>query len=190
MSKLFIEDRTFEKVDFSKEGLTIADYENCVFHQCNFENMDISNIKFSDCQFTGCNLCLAEILKTAFQNVKFKDCKMLGLHFQNCNQFLLSLDFEYCTLNLSSFYKLKLKKTSFKNSSLQEVDFSETDMSGSSFENCDLAGAVFDTSNLEKADLRTSYNYSINPELNRIRKAKFSMSGIIGLLDKYDIEVE
>jgi uncharacterized protein YjbI with pentapeptide repeats len=115
---------------------------------------------------------------------------MLGLHFQDCNPFLLSFVFENCTLNLSSFYKLKLKKTSFKNSGLQEVDFSETDLSGSAFENCDLAKATFDQTNLEKADFRTSYNYSIDPELNRIKKAKFSLSGIIGLLNRYDIDVD
>jgi hypothetical protein len=43
---------------------------------------------------------------------------------------------------------------------------------------------------LEKADFRTSYNYSINPEVNRIKKAKFSTAGIAGLLCKYDIEIE
>jgi len=31
---------------------------------------------------------------------------------------------------------------------------------------------------------------AIDPEINRIKKAKFSMAGVIGHLDKYDIEVE
>ncbi len=39
-------------------------------------------------------------------------------------------------------------------------------------DNCDLNRAVFDNSILEKADFRTSLNYSIDPELNRIKKAK------------------
>jgi hypothetical protein len=43
---------------------------------------------------------------------------------------------------------------------------------------------------LEKADFRTAFNYSINPETNRIKKAKFSKEGLNGLLDKYDIEIE
>jgi fluoroquinolone resistance protein len=43
---------------------------------------------------------------------------------------------------------------------------------------------------LEKADFRTSNGYSIDPEMNRIKKAKFSLEGVAGLLDKYDIEVE
>ena len=58
------------------------------------------------------------------------------------------------------------------------------------FDHCDLSQAVFDRTILEKADFRTSYNYSIDPENNKIKKAKFSMTGISGLLAKYDIEVE
>ena len=70
------------------------------------------------------------------------------------------------------------------------MDFSATDLSASNFANCDLSGAIFDNSILEKTDFRTAYNYSINPEINKIKKAKFSVSGIAGLLDKYDIVIE
>jgi fluoroquinolone resistance protein len=58
------------------------------------------------------------------------------------------------------------------------------------FDNCDLTRATFDRSVLEKADFRTSYNYSIDPENNKIKKAKFSLLGVSGLLDKYDIAIE
>jgi len=93
-------------------------------------------------------------------------------------------------INHASFYKLKIKKTVFKNSQLEGVDFAECDLSGSTFEGCNLLAAVFDATNIEKSDFRTSYNYSIDPEKNKIRKARFSVSGISGLLDKYDIEIE
>ncbi len=73
---------------------------------------------------------------------------------------------------------------------MHEVDFTETNLSGSVFDNCDFTGAVFGNTNLEKADLRTSINFSIDPENNRLSKAKFSLSEITRLLDKYDIEVE
>ena len=115
---------------------------------------------------------------------------MLGLHFEHCNEFGLAFSFEDCQIDHSSFYSTKIKKTSFKNSSLKESDFSECDLSGSIFENCDLEGALFENTILEKADFRTSFNYTIDPEINRIRKAKFSISEISGLLDKYDIEID
>ncbi|MGM0620666.1 MAG: pentapeptide repeat-containing protein, partial [Bacteroidota bacterium] len=77
-----------------------------------------------------------------------------------------------------------------KNSQLQEADFAACDLRSSIFENCDLLGAVFENTNIEMADLRTSCNYSIDPEFNRIKKAKFSILGIPGLLEKYDIDIE
>jgi len=98
------------------------------------------------------------------------------VHFENCSKLLFGADFENCILNLSSFHSLKLKSTIFKNCNLQEVDFSDTDLTSSIFDNCDLSGAVFRSTILEKVDFRTAYNYSINPENNRISKAKFSMS--------------
>ena len=70
------------------------------------------------------------------------------------------------------------------------MDFSEADLTGVVFDNCDLTKAIFDQTNLEKVDFRTSYNYSIDPEKNRIHKARFSASDIAGLLDKYDIHIE
>ena len=91
---------------------------------------------------------------------------------------------------MASFYKLRLKGTSFKNCSLAEVDFSGADLTRSTFANCDLGRAIFARTVLEKADLVSSYNYSIDPETNRIKKARFSLPGIIGLLNKYDIEIE
>jgi uncharacterized protein YjbI with pentapeptide repeats len=75
------------------------------------------------------------------------------------------------------------------NLKLYEADFTECDLSGSVFENCDLMRATFDNSILERTDFRTSFNYSIDPEKNRIRKARFSLTGIPGLLNKYNIEI-
>jgi uncharacterized protein YjbI with pentapeptide repeats len=114
---------------------------------------------------------------------------MLGMHFDDCNQIGLTLNFENCNLSNSIFYKTKLKKTAFRNSKLHEADFTECNLSSSVFENCDLSGATFANTIIEKADLSTSFNYSIDPERNMIKKAKFSLSGIAGLLDRYDIEI-
>jgi uncharacterized protein YjbI with pentapeptide repeats len=115
---------------------------------------------------------------------------MLGMHFDHCNKFGLEFSFENCKLNHSSFYQTKIKKTAFKNSELKEVDFTDCDISVSVFNNCDLLNAKFENAILEKADLRTAYNYSIDPNANRIKKAKFSLNGIPGLLNGYDIEIE
>ena len=83
-----------------------------------------------------------------------------------------------------------LKKTNYRVCSLHEVEFTEADLNNASFDNCDLFRATFRNTILESADFRTAYNYSIDPEVNRLKKAKFSLAGIVGLLDKYDIEIE
>jgi len=85
---------------------------------------------------------------------------------------------------------LPLKKTSFINCNIQEVDFTESDLTGSTFDNCEMAGAIFENTILIKVDFRTSFNFSIDPEINKLQKAKFSTNGIAGLLGKYDILIE
>lgn len=183
-------DKLFEKSEFNLSASRPAEFENCHFKNCDFSSVDLSNSVFTDCVFTDCNLSLVRIHKTAFRDTKFVNCKMLGLKFEHSNAFGLSFSFDNCVLNLCSFYQTKIKQTNFLNCLLQEVDFTETDMSGSILENCDLAKAIFIQTNLEKVDLRTSYNYSIDPEINRIKKAKFALQNIAGLLDKYDIDIE
>lgn len=190
MEKIYIEDKTFDKLDFSSHPLDEGEFDNCHFNRCNFSNFNLSNKQFLECHFVGCNISSAQLVKTAFKQVRFKDCKLLGLHFENCSPFLFSVEFENCFLQLSSFYGIKMKKTRFSNCNLQEVDFTETDLSGCLFEQCDFLKATFGNTILEKSDLRTSYNYSIDPEVNRIKKAKFSIQGVGGLLDKYDIIIE
>ena len=105
-------------------------------------------------------------------------------------KFGLSLRFENCLLNHASFFQIELKNTVFTKCQLQETDFTESNVTGSLFDECDLYRAMFNQSILEKADFRTSRNYSIDPENNRIKKAKFSYPEILGLLDKYDIETD
>jgi uncharacterized protein YjbI with pentapeptide repeats len=114
----------------------------------------------------------------------------MGLRFDECSHFLFSFSASNCTLDFSSFYKLNLKKTIFKDCKLLETDFTETNLTNAAFLNCDLSRAVFQNSILEGADLRSSYNFSIHPEHNRISKAKFSYANIAGLLHSYNISLE
>ncbi len=189
MEKDYIENKTIEKADFRNERLGGTEYENCRFIQCDFSKSDLSSIKFIDCTFEQCNLSTADIGLTVLNNVSFSDCKMNGLRFDTCNDFALSFRFENCNLDHSTFYKSRIKNTTFINCQLMETDFTACDLTEAFFDKCDMQGAVFERTILVKADLRTSYNYSIDPENNRIKKAKFSLSGLGGLLEKYEIEI-
>ena len=82
-----------------------------------------------------------------------------------------------------------MKKASFTDCTLKDADFTETDLTAASFTKCDLLNATFIHSILEKADLTTAFNYAFDPELNKIKKARFTFPAIAGLLAKYDIVV-
>lgn len=188
-TKAYIHDSSFEQVDYTTQPLVEGEYENCVFKNCNFHEQNLSEFQFIDCQFIDCDLSLAKLNGTTFREVDFNNCKLLGLLFTDCHPFGLSFSFRHCILNYSSFYNLKIRKTTFDHSQFEEVDFTESDLTASKFIECNLNRSTFDHTILEKVDFRTSHYYSIDPERNRIRKAKFSIPDIVGLLDKYDIEI-
>jgi uncharacterized protein YjbI with pentapeptide repeats len=66
----------------------------------------------------------------------------------------------------------------------------QTDFTNASFSECDLRNAIFENTILEKADFRSAINYTLDPEQNRIKGAKFSLQGLPGLLDRYKISIE
>ena len=93
-------------------------------------------------------------------------------------------------LDFSKFYTLKLKGTSFVNCSIIAVDFMSADLTEAQFDSCDLYRSEFDKAIANKANFKTSYNYTINPEKTKIKKAVFSLAGLKGLLFKYDVVVQ
>ena len=181
---------TFTQKDYTQQPLVKGEYEDCHFESCNFSESDLSGCVFLECTFTGCNLSLVKLGSTAFREVAFKDCKMLGMRFDQCNKFLFHITTENCNCNNASFFQVRLAKATFRSTQFREADFSECDLGGSVFDQCDFSDAVFDQTVLEKADLRTSFHYSIDPEQNRIRQAKFSLAGLPGLLGRYQIEID
>ena len=185
----YTDEQTFNGNDFTTTPLPKGEFEQCVFNNCNFADCDLSGYQFIDCEFHGCNLSMVALNKTLLQGVTFADCKILGVRFNHCDPFGLAISFDHCQLNHCSFFQLKLAKTTFRNCQLLDADLVESDLSETTFDNCDLAGAVFEQTNLEKADLATSYNYTLDPESNTVKNARFSLSGLPGLLEKYDLKV-
>ncbi len=186
---MYFEEEVYERQDFSAAPIKKGEYENCTFQNCNFSDSDISGIRFTECEFQGCNLSMVKLNGTAFNGVRFMDTKMFGLQFENCDDLLLAVGFVNCTLNHSSFFGVDLRNTVFNSTKLHEVDFTKSDLSKSVFKDCDFTRAVFAQTNIEGSDFTTSYNYIIDPEINRVRKAKFDLQGVVGLLAKYDIEI-
>ena len=114
---------------------------------------------------------------------------MMGIAFEYCEDFLFEVKFNDCVLDFSSFANKKMQKTKFIKCSMQDVNFAGTNLLKAVFDDVNLNGALFDKTNLSEADLSKAYNFSIDPELNSIRKAKFSLKDAGGLLEKYNLKL-
>ncbi len=190
MEALVHEHKTFEKVSYTGKEAKSREFEYCTFKTCDFSNTDFSHSRFSDCTFIGCNLSMLKLHRAALHNVSFQECKLLGVNFSECDDFIFSVRFENCILDYASFMQKKMAKTQFIASSLKNVAFANATLDKAVFEKTDLGGAVFNGTQLKEADFTTAFNYDIDPELNNIRRAKFSLYGVSGLLTKHGIRIE
>ena len=184
------EGQLFEKVIYTGKVIKKREFEQCTFKDCDLSDSTFTYNRFTECVFIGCNLSMMKLANTSLRDVTFKHCKLLGVNFSECEDFLFSVRFENCMLDYASFMKKKMTKTKFIHTSLKQVAFTNVNLSNAVFDNCDLADAVFNGTDLKEADFRTANNYIIDPELNNIKKAKFSLHGVVGLLAKYVIHIE
>lgn len=184
------QDKTFTNVNYAEKRLENREFVNCEFVSCDFSKSDLSNNDFVDCHFKQCNFSLTIVTGAGFKDVTFTGCKVLGIDFSKCNKFMFSFVFVKSYIDYSTFYGTKLRKTRFTECSLKETDFEGTDLTSSVFDNCDLAGTRFQRSILEKTDFRTARNFSFDPEMNTMKKARFSASNLSGLLDKFNLDID
>jgi uncharacterized protein YjbI with pentapeptide repeats len=186
----YFADQTYENQDFTEVSWAAGEYEGCTFVGCNLERVDWSGSQFADCTFRDCNASLAILHRTSFQDVQFERCKLLGLRWEHVNPIGLALSFRNCTLDHTSWYQMRLKKTRFDGSSLVEADFTEADLTEAVFLDTNLTRATFDHAVLERADLRTADGFSIDPQRNKLTGARFTLSGLPGLLDAHQLRIE
>lgn len=173
-----------------KETFEVAVFECCTFINCSMESLKLGESRFVDCRFEECDLSNCNIHGTAFRNVVFMACKMMGLRFDTCNYFGLSVDIRNSVLDYSVFAGVDLKKSKIDGCSLKDVDFTATDLQKIKMTNCTLNGATFDRSNLIGIDLRGTTGIRINPHNNQINKMKISQTELIGLLSDYQLIVD
>ena len=183
-------DQHYTESDFNETDLPEGTIEACTFTKCNFSGVSLAKRKFVDCTFDGCDLSGASLNLTWLQDVRFVECKLLGMRFDHCQEYGFKVAFDQCILDHSSFYEVNLTKSNFNKCRMHGVDLGETNASDVSFKECDLAEAMFERTDLRGADLTTAVNYRIDPEENLLKGAKFSVPGVLGLLGKYDIEIE
>ncbi len=164
------------------------------FEQCTFKNLNLSAVTFAksnfvNCRFENCDLTRATFPNTKLDDITFTNCQLIHVDFGLCNPFGLRVDFEQCRLDYAVFFDKKLKKTHFIECSMKEVHFLKCDLTNALFDACDLELAKFADNTLASADFSSSYNLSMDPDDNLIKKARFSRHNLPGLLAKYDIKI-
>jgi uncharacterized protein YjbI with pentapeptide repeats len=190
MSASYIIDAVYNNTVFKGNDIIYKDFEKCNFTNCNFTEAEFTGVAFTDCTFINCNFTEAKINYVAFQDALFTVCNFTGVNFAMVDPLLLSMEFKDCILDYAKFYKLKIKGTQFSNCSMIAVDFMNTDLTEVTFDNCNLHKSVFIDAIANKADFSTSYNFSIDPERNKLKRAIFSEAGLKHLLEKYELVVK
>ena len=183
-------EQTFSSLTYTEGDLDYTDFEGCIFNHCEFSAATFVGVTFIDCTFNQCNFNSAKINYVAFRTAHFNACKMKDVNFAMCDKLIFEIHFKDCILDFSKFYALKIKGTTFSNCSMVAVDFMSTDLSEVVFDRCDLYRAEFERAIASTADFSSSTNYTITPELTKIKKAIFSLEGAKGLLSHHQIIVE
>ena len=187
-------DECFENIDFNGirevEDIRSKSFEKCTFTDCDFTNSDFSNSLFVDCRFANSNFRATKLSDTKLHNVDFDDCKILGLDFTQISTFIVKIGFRNSQILKCNFSLLELKESDFSDSCINQCDFFRTNAAKSNFSGSDLKGSIFENTDLTKADFTNAQNYSINPLINTIKHAIFTMPEAMTLLDSLEITIQ
>lgn len=189
MAEYFLQ-QEYKNFRYGSDEVNFKEFEQCTFYHCDFSLCNFIDVVFIDCLFHQCNFNNAKINHVALRTVSFDQCQIQDVNFAMCDKLIFEIAFTDCVLDFSKFYTLKIKSTVFKNCSLIAVDFMNTDLTEVVFENCDLYRAEFAKAIANKANFSSSYNYTIDPEQTKIKKAVFSLQEVKGLLFKHDITIQ
>ena len=183
-------DIEYNNLTYGEEEVNFKEFECCTFNHCDFSQCVFLAVTFIDCVFNDCNFNAAKINYVALRTVTFNRCEMKEVNFAMCDKLIFDIAFTHCVLDFAKFYTLKLKGTSFMHCSLIAVDFMSADLTEVVFDACDLYRSEFAKAIANKANFKTSLNYTIDPTKTKIKKAVFALEGLKGLLVKYEVVVE
>ena len=190
------ENDSFTELVIEEELIEGVEFQECTFSKCTFTGSTFKSCKFKDCTFVDCDLSLIKVDYSSFNAVSFEKSKLVGINWAVASWDLDGLlklqnpvSFSECVVNYSSFIGLELEGLQIKKCTANEVDFSEANLEKSSFQGTELTGSIFRNTNLTEANFVGAANYAINPDLNTIKKAKFSIPEAMSLLYSMDIEI-
>ena len=177
-------------IDCSNQDVSGIVCRDCTFVDCNFENAKLSKAQLSDCLFKGCNFSNVKLYDAKLSGVDFVDCKLAGVDFTHCNQLLFSINIKHSKAAYCNFLGLEMAGIQLTGSELTECVFEGTNLTRADLSQSNLRGALFERTNLESADLRGALHYQIDPQLCRVRKARFSYPEALSLLKGFGVIID
>lgn len=147
-------------------------------------------INFENCIFEDCDLSMVDFRRHIWSDVSFIRCQMSGAVFTNCKGLNFTANFMGCDLRYSIFVDCSMIKTRFEKCRIIEAKIADANLSEAVFYDCDFAGTTFQHVKLQKADLRNSINFIIDPTTNMLRGAHFSRESLEGLVLGFRIKIE
>jgi fluoroquinolone resistance protein len=182
-------EQSFDRLDFRGATLEEKQFESCAFRGCNFSGTSFQRCRFFECIFEQCDLSNLKLRDSNLRRIRFTACKLMGINWTNVAS-LMHPSFEDCVLSYGSFLGLDLRKSRLRNCVAKETDFADAKLGEADCRRTDFTAARFARTDLVKADFRGAKNYTIRPDDNKIRKAKFSLPEATLLLYGLDIELE
>lgn len=183
-------------VDLEAEEEAVFDgveFEDCQFRRCRFPSSTFRGCAFVNCVFDSCDLSLLKIPFSRFTSVRFTDCKLIGVDWSETSSLTgltTSMSFQRCVLSYGFFLKLDLTGAQFVECEARETDFTGATLQRASFVKSDLEGAKFLETDLREADFTGATGYVIDPTRNKVKKARFSLPEVIGLLKAFGVVVK
>lgn len=186
---------TFTNLSLRAARLERVELEECVFERCTIAESTFYRCRLTACRFVRCDLSLLEVPNCLFAGVRFEQTKAIGVDWTKAGttaaaRTMMSLSFDACVLDYSSFFGLSLRHGTLTRCSAKEADFAEADLRAAACTGTDFAGAKFLHTNLEGADFTGAANYAIDPTANRVKGARFSLPEAVALLRGFEIVVE
>lgn len=180
--------KAFDSVVYEEQHVRYRMFDSCTFTKSNLKGCLFEHCKFENCTFDDCDLSLVKFRNTSFNRVTIKNSKAIGILWYTVND-PLDLYFENAKINFSSFWKKNLKKIRFMNCMAEEVDFSECNLVQADFTGTDLMNAKFFQTDLSQANFVGAANYLIDPQVNKLKKAKFSLPEALSFLSVLGITI-
>lgn len=183
-------DSGFTGIDFSDRTLDQKEYENCTFTSCIFSGTKILSSKFESVKFVSCNLSNTDFTDSRLIDVEFVNCKLIGLALFKCRQSVFDLRFVKSRIEYCNFSDVSMKRCVFDSCDFRESWFQNTFLVESRFTGCVFNDTRFDKCDLKKASFLDSTGYVIDPRDCKIQHAVFSVPGVFGLLDEFEIYIQ